>query len=148
MMGKLAVYLFLLMAWLPWNKGGVDKLNEAVIEQMMPPDCPGRGSFYMPNRIMVCTTTRPASRKMVLLHESQHYLLYRHDIRMIKFIPTAMTTLKDQDLSREQWIQIRKRLRLGPWDLHAQLPWILKGQIPSDLQSYYPWFDLETKESW
>jgi len=78
------------------------------------------------------------------LHETQHimastYLGYTDfDI----FARVAMQDLYNGDYTLKQIEEAQYYLGYGAYQLHAELPGILYGDIPSSLQSWYPWFDL------
>lgn len=84
-----------------------------------------------------------------LLHEVQHYLASKDRPRSAKeweqFEEKAIAALMRGAYSREQIFEFKYACSYGPWEGHAQLPWIVKGRIPKALRSWYPWFQFESQ---
>jgi len=98
------------------------------------------------NRIHLCpgSTVR---KDRLLLHESQHLLarlyLNRQDAEdWDGFANMTLRALADGNYSKDEKMQVANMLRSGPQELHAELPWIVCGNLPPELQPWYPWFSI------
>jgi len=81
-----------------------------------------------------------------VVHESQHYLASKHGMGHTdwdKFAKVAIRALRDGNYQKEQVLDAKYMLTYGGHELHAELPWIVKGDIPSCLAPWYPWFHFE-----
>ena len=146
---SLIIILMALNSWLPWTTGAKELLadKKAVVVFTGQPGY-ARG--------MCCTTNPPSfsvnsncarqDLPMVTLHETQHLLghLYAETGQFPDWI--GFDVLGISCALQSQPLRMRgvmKFAALGPWELHAQLPWLLRGKLCSELQPWYPWFDLE-----
>ena len=78
------------------------------------------------------------------LHESQHIMAakYLPGANFDIFSHVAMKALRTGGYTDDQIWQAEFQESLGGHELHAELPWITHGEIPANLQRWYPWFDL------
>lgn len=79
------------------------------------------------------------------LHESQHIMAstYLPDTNWDIFAIVAMKALREGDYTREQIQLAEYILSYGSCELQAELPWIVQGDVPPELQRWYPWFGLD-----
>jgi len=141
----LAMILFSL-TWLPWKAEAAKILTHAEIvvyewyseRPYAAANGPDKIIYWLP---------LPQDRAVGdLLHESQHYLACQygmHEWDWDKFQRLAMRELRRGDYTREQVLEAKYIASYGGHELHAELPWITKGEIPPCLQRWYPWFDLK-----
>ena len=144
-------FLLALIIWsstfLTWTTDGKNALAKMVVGPMPHEDwC--RYADWSPMPMCTVETTiyyRPSFEMWVLLHESQHVLCTKYGISdsdWDKFTKVAMRALRKANCSPQQARDAKYMATWGGHELHAQLPWIMKGDIPAVLQSWYPWFDL------
>lgn len=81
----------------------------------------------------------------IALHESQHAMatLYLSEPDWEGFGHQAIKALNSTRYSDEQRWRADASLSLGGHELHADLPLITAGRIPSSLAMWYPWFWLD-----
>ena len=83
----------------------------------------------------------------VVVHELQHYYQVKERIWLTEGgWPEFKDLVQESVLSREDLTRYQRFKIDFLWDrpseLHAHLPYILMGDLPSDLQSWYPWLNL------
>lgn len=143
---SLIILLMALNSWLPWTSEAKALLTEAKSQVIFTGQVsPFRGLCCMDNQpnIAINANASPADWGWISLHETQHILAYilwpdfpgwrGFEIAAIQC--TKRTQPKQMEL-------VHKWARLNPAELHAQLPWLLKGNLCPTLQPWYAWFDL------
>jgi len=146
-------FLLALIIWsstfLTWTADGKDTLAKMTVEPMPHESwCQIAELHYVMPACVVETTIyyRPAFEMWVLLHESQHVLCTKYgigDSDWDKFTRVAMKAVRKGNYSRAEIREAKYMATYGGHELHAQLPWIVRGDIPPCLQRWYPWFELE-----
>lgn len=92
-----------------------------------------------------------------VLHEMQHHVqcqgyIWRTGAGWTDFVDLLAEMLESGTLS-EQQVEYLKTL-LGDdlahaHEVHAELPWVLRGHLPEQFAPWYPWFDVGQPElSW
>ena len=149
-------FLLALIIWsstfLTWTVDGKDTLAKTIVEPV-PHETWLRYEDGSPMPMATVGLTiyyRPGFEMWVLLHESQHVLCSIYgigDSDWDKFAKVAIRALRKGDYSYHDIRVAKNYASWGGHELHAQLPWIVKGDIPACLQGWYPWFELgEGKE--
>ena len=89
-----------------------------------------------------------------LFHETQHHMQCRYRIWRTPggwdvFMEMAKDLTASGELKKAQALAIRPYLGCSSCqhELHAELPWILRGEIPCGFAPWYPWFDLSECEA-
>ena len=137
-------FFILLLALAPWKSEYHQALFDMrVVVREFPCDW---AAWAEPDRtIYLCPA--PGDRwEWLGLHESQHIMAWTYlpDINWDLFAHVAMKALYNGDYTDEQIALAEYYLTYGGGELHAELPWILHGDLPSSLQQWYPWFDLSS----
>lgn len=135
----LVVILFPQLLWTPEAKMNLSRAH--ITRYDLP--CPGRGWYSGTKEIGVCVTATAEALPMVMLHESQHRLVGQYRISDSldnRFVKVALECSKTGN--QKARTEAMKFAGLGPWELHAQLPFLLHGKLCPKLQSWYPWFEL------
>lgn len=141
----LAMILFSL-TWLPWKAEVVEVLANAEIVVYVDYSARPYAAGIAANKIIYWLPLRYDRTIGDLLHESQHYLACQHGMHgwdWVKFERVAMRELRRGGYSKDQILTAKYIAGYGGHELHAELPWIVKGEIPPCLQRWYPWFELE-----
>lgn len=137
-------FFILILSLAPWNPAYVDALYHMGIEVHNRP-CPS-SAWTGPGQVIHLCPAPGDDWGRLGLHESQHLLAGRFlqspAVRWERFAPEVMAALKGGQYKsgHTEWAQ--DVLQYGDFELHAELPWILHGEIPPELQAWYPWFDL------
>ena len=152
--------LILLMAfnsWMPWTheaKALLQDRNAMIIFSGQPGYARGECCLIEPPGFMINSNCEMEDIGMVSLHEAQHLLghvyvtpsgtpLYEDWFRTESWDSfSRLAIVCAKDTAPENMRLVRKFADLGPWELHAQLPWLLQGKLCPKLQPWYPWFDL------
>jgi len=114
-------------------------------------DSRGRIGWYNPEtwEIHIVYSYEQGGRPMLrrLSHEAHHYLARKAKLGdWEKFADLTMKLARRDHCSAHQLKTIKGMIAYGGgYELHAELPWILEGKIPLELQMWYPWFVLEQK---
>jgi len=94
-----------------------------------------------------------ADLRHALIHEMQHHLqcsgqIWRTDGGWERFEGLLVELLASGELSEEQVDYLTTLLGdTQIHEVHAELPWILDGELPPEFADWYPWFYLE-QTSW
>jgi len=136
-------WLAFLLMWtkfLTWSDEGLEALTKADIN-IVPGPC-DYAAWY-DGALNICSD----SFVWMILHESQHHLAYQNGPwDFDKFERVAMQVLRRGDYSKDEILNAKSYVAYGGGlELHAQLPWIVRGNIPPCLGAWYPWFDLKEK---
>jgi len=145
------VALFLWWAsFVTWNEGWLPVIDRVEIVWHNEPGWPGQeGCGWYEEQIHVRTDHSEYEWRLpaVLMHELNHYLA---DVAKLddwdKFANLAMKEMRRPDAgwTRHQVLSVKGMIGYGGgYELHAELPTILEGDIPPCLQRWYPWFDLK-----
>jgi hypothetical protein len=145
-------WLLILVLWLPWNYEYLSDIASDPIwcYAATPAGHPERIGWY-DGEIHIVDCKLDAETQRRLAHETQHHLAIKHDIGDWKaFIELAKAEVfysktKYSEHQRGSFIGALRHGHRGVgsgFELHAELPLILEGQLPESLQPWYPWFDL------
>lgn len=154
---SLLLFLLVFCSQLPWTGESADILMESkatIIFTGQPGYARGECCNFEPASVYINSNCATQDVSMVVLHESQHLLghlylsddgtpLYEYWSRKSawdRFTPLALSCGKRY--APGSLPLIVKFANLGPWELHAQLPWLMNGRLCQELQPWYPWFDL------
>lgn len=82
-----------------------------------------------------------------LLHEMGHHLqcremIWRNPGGWDAFEVVVRELVNTGNLNEHQKVSLETMLEWQPHELHAELPWLLDGEIPASLASWYPWFEV------
>jgi len=143
-----SLVFFLFAMWLPWNWDGlVAEMSTTTVwcHEAPPPAYPARIAWYEERfhivHIVDCDMAIETQRRYV--HELQHHLAAQYHVgdweAFVLAIQVESTSWNEHQKNSVEWIAADG----GGQELHADLPWLLDGEIPSSLQSWYPWFDLD-----
>jgi len=144
MMHNIFLYPFfvLLLSLAPWKAAYYDALTELrVIVHEYPCDS---AAWTGPDRAIHLCPAPGDNWGWLGLHESQHIMAgtYLPPMEWDIFASQAMKGLREGNYTAEQIATAEYILSYGGHELHAELPWITHGDIPPNLQRWYPWFDL------
>lgn len=83
-----------------------------------------------------------------LIHEMGHHLqgreqIWRNPGGWDAFEAIVRELISTGDLDDDQKRNLESMLEWEPYELHAELPLILEGEIPPVLQAWYPWFEIK-----
>lgn len=149
------LFILLLALGMPWNIDGLRALSgmDVVIHRYDgygPIDSRPYSAAITDDGTVYLIPLDRQDLAMNLLHESQHFLAGRKyglaNADWDEFGRLAMNALQAGDYNRQQVITAKYYLVCGGYELHAQLPWIVHGDIPSTLQPWYPWFNIHKVE--
>ena len=148
MTGWVLTILLFALPWLPWRPEAAEELAKVQIQVHRGYDTASRPypaalTYDLVIHWYPCMGDRPIGD---LLHESMHYLASKHGMGhndWSKFARVAMRELKRGDFDRTMIRDARYYLSYGGHELHAELPWLTRGQIPAKLAPWYPWFHFE-----
>lgn len=141
-------FFILILALAPWKPEYHQALFDLHVIVHDYPYCGdySPGAWTLPDRAIHLCPTPGDYWPWLGLHESQHimastFLGYRnYDV----FAKLAMQELYNGPYAEEQIDLARYYLSYGSHELHAELPWILHGELPPSLQPWYPWFQLSS----
>jgi len=135
--------LVLVLSLAPWRPEYRQALlHLEIIHEEYPCDV---GAWVGPDQIIHLCPAPGDRMDWLALHETQHIMASRYlpytnwDI----FSRVAMKALKTGGYSQEQIDLAEYILSYSGHELHAELPWIVQGDLPPQLQRWYPWFELE-----
>ena len=135
-------FFVLLLSLVLWRPEYHDVLYDLrVIVHEYPCDA---GAWTGPDRAIHLCPAPGDSWGWLGLHESQHIMAstYLPDTNYDLFSHVAMKGLRGGDYTEGQVQLAEYYLTYGGHELHAELPWITKGQLHPSLQRWYPWFNL------
>jgi hypothetical protein len=143
-------FFLLLIALAPWKPEYYATLNEIhVIVEQYPCDY---AAWTGPDRAIHLCPAPGDYWPWLGLHESQHIMAGMFLPPLSKdgwdeFGRVAIAALTDGQYpagpyTPAQLADAEYILTYGGHELHAELPWIVRGDIPANLQAWYPWFDL------
>ena len=82
----------------------------------------------------------------MVIHELQHYLQIESGLResadwqgFSRAVDAMILSNEYSDHERNTMLYLR---RCAPLEMHAELPALLRGKMPPELQPWYPWFEL------
>ena len=145
---SLLILLVALNSWLPWTyeaKALLQQKKAIVIFTGQPGYARGMCCGVNPASFSVNSNCASEDLQMVVLHESQHLLGHLYAERNDFPGWSGFEILTLACAVRTQPLRMRELLKfaeMGPWELHAQAPWLLKGNLCPELQPWYPWFEL------
>lgn len=144
-MNTSALVVILLM-WLPWRVEWLPVAGQAeIICHWAPPSgFPERIGWHDGAvHVVHCNLDQETTRR--LSHEMQHYLATKNKLgNWDKFANLVMKEMRRGDFTRHQRLAAKGMIAYGGgYELHAELPMMVHGEIPAAFQPWYPWFDLE-----
>jgi hypothetical protein len=136
-------FMLMMTMWLPWGPGWAEVVTTAPLDLHF--NCQGAWMGW-DRHIHFCMGEHANLYPWATVHELQHWLYhYQLDGRVWdwdEFGQIAMAALQEGDYTEEQMFRFEWAYQFGGMELHAEIPWWTRGDIPPSLQKYYPWFDL------
>ncbi len=142
-----------LLAW-PIKPEWTAVANQAEVTFQGAIHCPHKTACYDGGMIYLTPYTDESGRspKDQYLHELQHH--FQAEARISerpggyeKFLEILRDVIHSGRYKNEHQLATMKAM-LATWkpdEAHADLPLILKGEIPPELADWYPWFQVETE---
>lgn len=141
-------FFILILAMAPWRPEYQQVLFDLRVIVHEYPYCDGihrPGAWVSPEDYVIHLCPTPGDHwEWLGLHETQHVMAWTYlpEQNFDVFSRVAMKALRTQGYTDDQIVLAQSRISYGAAELHAELPWIVHGDIPSCLQRWYPWFDL------
>lgn len=135
-----------ILDWLPVKDSYVDVVLKVPVmaHDEARENCRYR-AWYMGSTIHLCAAQE--EYEWLFSHELTHHFVYQNISLKLrpetadwdKFGQIAIRTLS-RHCTDEEFTYAKYVVRnFGEKELHAELPWIVKGNIPPDLRAWYPW---------
>ena len=143
--------------WLPWNWFWFPVVLRAPVNmdaQTVDIVCKGHVACATDYRVIFISPDPDdwllcGSLEQIVIHELQHYLQFTFGMHDEADWNGFCDIIADMILYGDYNEHQRGTMRMmcdDPPEMHAELPILLRGEIPEELAAWYPWFDLVENE--